>query len=66
MEKITRFQFYDLQDRIKHNYHLSIVGELWYSSDITGTRYLDKNNCAVLKSNKTGYYALSSLLTLLK
>lgn len=65
MKQITKVQYWHIQEKIKHNNHLKEVGDLWYSADITGTRYKDKDNKIIAKSSKEGYFIDERLEVLL-
>jgi len=73
MVKITKMQYWQLENAINHNNHLNISGHLEYIRDNKGERrYNFKNDGSMsnidywLVSDKTGYYSKPELLSLIK
>lgn len=64
MQQITKMQYWQIQEEIKQNRHLSLVGSLNYSADVKKATYY-KENKVYLKHDKSGYFADPIMLGLL-
>jgi len=61
-KKLSRLEWWSLQQNIKHNRYLNQFGSLYYSANIEGSRYKTEDGKVVAYSNKDGYFALEELL----